>query len=422
MSGQRRRLLGATYPWIVVGLSFLTVGVAFGCRSSFAVFLVAIIEEFHWSRALTAGVLFLGALVWSLSAPFIGMLLDRLGPRVVFPVGSCIMALGFVISSTTHDILQFYIGMGIFMALGFAALPMSTHAIVISNWFVQRRGTAMGITAAGMGVGILVIVPWTQYLVSQVGWRRAYLVLAALLVGVIAPLNSILQRHRPEDVGLSPDSRAASTVAAPKSKDGTGWTLAQALQSYRFWTLALGMLTGAIPLHMILIHQVAAVVDAGFSKGLAASVLGLTGFFTSPSMILWGTTSDRIGREWAYTLGSLAMILGIIFLLYARDPSHIWMLYAYTVFFALGFASRQSLYPTIAADLFHGPNFGAINGALALFIGAGSGIGPWLGGYLFDLFGNYHIAFWVAIALAAISVILIWMDGPRQVKPMGRLV
>ncbi|MEK6600537.1 MAG: MFS transporter, partial [Candidatus Binatota bacterium] len=78
-------------------------------------------EEFHWSRALISGVLFLGALVWSLAAPFIGMLLDRFGPRVVFPAGSLIMALGFAVSSMTENILQFYIGMGILMALGFAS-------------------------------------------------------------------------------------------------------------------------------------------------------------------------------------------------------------------------------------------------------------------------------------------------------------
>jgi len=159
-------------------------------------------------------------------------------------------------------------------------------------------------------------------------------------------------------------------------------------------------------------------VDSGLSKTLAASVLGLTGFFTSPSMILWGSLSDRIGREWAYTYGSLSMIAGIMLLLSVQDPSQAWMLYAYTLFFALGFASRQALYPTIAADLFHGPHFGAINGALAFSIAAGSGLGPWLGGYLFDLFGNYEAAFWVANILAAISVALIWIAGPRQVKPV----
>ncbi|MCZ6561452.1 MAG: MFS transporter [Deltaproteobacteria bacterium] len=416
------RLIGRHYPWVVVGLSFLTVGVAFGCRASFAVFLIVIIQEFHWSRGATAGALLLGALVWSISAPFIGMLFDRYGPRVVLPAGSLIMAMGFLITSFTQTLLHFYIGIGVFMALGFAALPMSTHGIIISNWFVQKRGTAMGIVASGMGAGVLVIVPLSQVLISEMGWRQAYRMLALLLVVLITPLNLLFQRHRPEDVGLSPDSvtTPSTTRTARSISHENGWTLGRAVRSYRFWALAMGVFTGALPLHMILIHQVAAAVDAGFSKGLAAAALGLTGFFTSLGMILLGSTSDRIGREWAYTLGSLAMIFGVVLLLTARGPSQVWMLYSFALFFALGFASRQSLYPTIAADLFHGRHFGAINGTLVVFVGAASGMGPWLGGYLFDRFGNYNSAFWIANLLALLSVISIWIAGPSRVKRMAK--
>ena len=416
------RLVGRHYPWVVVGLSFLTVGVAFGCRASFAVFLIVIIQEFHWSRGATAGALLLGALVWSISAPFIGMLFDRYGPRVVLPAGSLIMAMGFLITSFTQTLLHFYIGIGVFMALGFAALPMSTHGIIISNWFVQKRGTAMGIVASGMGAGVLVIVPLSQVLISEMGWRQAYRMLALLLVVLITPLNLLFQRHRPEDVGLSPDSATtpSTTRTARSISHENGWTLRRAVRSFRFWALAMGVFTGALPLHMILIHQVAAAVDAGFSKGLAAAALGLTGFFTSLGMILLGSTSDRIGREWAYTLGSLAMILGVVLLLTARGPSQVWMLYSFALFFALGFASRQSLYPTIAADLFHGRHFGAINGTLVVFVGAASGMGPWLGGYLFDRFGNYNSAFWIANLLALLSVISIWIAGPSRVKRMAK--
>jgi MFS family permease len=416
------RLIGRHYSWVVVGLSFLTVGVAFGCRSSFAVFLVAVIQEFHWSRGATAGALLLGALVWSLSAPFIGMLFDRFGPRVVLPAGSLIMAMGFFVTSFTQTLLHFYIGIGILMALGFAALPMSTHGIIISNWFVQKRGTAMGIVASGMGAGVLIIVPLSQVFISEMGWRQAFRMLALLLVVLITPLNLLFQRHRPEDVGLSPDSGSTPPMARTASSTAheTGWTLGRAVRNFRFWALAMGVFTGALPLHMILIHQVAAAVDAGFSQGLAAAALGMTGFFTSLGMILLGSTSDRIGREWAYTLGSLAMILGVVLLLTARGPSQVWMLYSFTLLFALGFASRQSLYPTIAADLFHGRHFGAINGALVVFVGAATGIGPWLGGYLFDLSGNYMSAFWIANLLALLSVISIWIAGPSQARRMAK--
>jgi len=393
--------------------------VAFGCRSAFAVFFVAVLEEFGWSRGVTAGALLVAGATWMISGPLIGMLLDRFGPRLVFPAGALVFALGFVVTSTTETVARFYVGMGVLAAMGFGALPMTAQAVVISNWFVRRRGTAMGIVASGVGIGILGVVPLAQVLIGALGWRQACLALAALLAGVLVPLNVVFQRHRPEDIGLVPDSRAAP-AAGPRPRGDGGWTLARALRTARFWALALGMFAGAIPLHMILVHQVAAAVDAGFPKVLAASALGLTGFFTSPSMILWGAGSDRIGREWAYTLGSLAMIVGIGLLLFAEYPARAWMLYVFTVFFALGFASRQSLYPTIAADLFHGPHFGAINGVLALFVGAGSGVGPWLGGYLFDLWGSYAVAFALAVALALVSVVLIWTACARGVPNVLR--
>jgi sugar phosphate permease len=98
------RALQRYYPWVVIGIAFLTVGVAFGARNAFAVFLVAVIEEFHWSRGLVSGALMLGSVLWTLSAPLIGMLLDRLGPRIVLSGGAIIMAIGFVISGFADSI------------------------------------------------------------------------------------------------------------------------------------------------------------------------------------------------------------------------------------------------------------------------------------------------------------------------------
>ncbi|MEX0806293.1 MAG: MFS transporter [Candidatus Binatia bacterium] len=122
------RALQRYYPWVVIGIAFLTVGVAFGARNAFAVFLIAVIEEFNWSRGLASGALMLGSVMWTISAPVIGMLLDRLGPRIVLPSGAIIMAMGFVISGMAHSVAAYYVGMGIFMGVGFAALPMTSQA------------------------------------------------------------------------------------------------------------------------------------------------------------------------------------------------------------------------------------------------------------------------------------------------------
>jgi MFS family permease len=165
---------------------------------------------------------------------------------------------------------------------------------------------------------------------------------------------------------------------------------------------------------MVLIHQVAAVSDAGFSKELAALGLGLIGLFTAPSMIFMGLLADRIGRQWSYLLGSASLMVGTFLLMMITDAGRSWLFYAFPPFIAFGFSSRQSLYPTIAADLFHGKSFGAIIGAIALFIGAGAGIGPWLGGVIYDWTGSYYWAFCVAQALAFFSIAFIWMASSRN--------
>lgn len=411
------RALQRYYPWVVIGIAFLTVGVAFGARNAFAVFLVAVIEEFHWSRGLASGALMLGSVLWTMSAPLIGILLDRLGPRIVLPGGALIMATGFVISGFADSVLAFYLGMGVFMGVGFAALPMTSQATFLSNWFIRKRGMAIGAAASGIGFGILLVVPWTQWLIATYGWRAAYFALAGLLALVIAPLNYFFQRQRPEEMQLKPDfgePPAVKQVLRGRVATGVGPSLKEALRTWRFWSFAAGVLAGAIPLHMVLIHQVAAVSDAGFSKELAALGLGLIGLFTAPAMILMGLLADRIGRQKSYLLGSASLMIGIFLLMMLSAVERNWILYLFPPFIAVGFSSRQSLYPTIAADLFHGKSFGAIIGAISLFIGAGAGIGPWLGGALYDWTGTYREAFWLAQGTGLLSAIFIWIAGTRE--------
>ena len=414
------RALQRYYPWVVIGIAFLTVGVAFGARNAFAVFLVAVIEEFRWSRGLASGALMLGSLLWTLSAPMIGVLLDRFGPRIVLPGGAILMATGFVISGFADSIIAFYIGMGVFMGVGFAALPMTSQATFLSNWFIRKRGMAIGAAASGIGLGILLVVPWTQWLITSYGWRAAFFILAALLALVIAPLNYFFQRQRPEEMHLKPDFGESAPAARAKAASATGPSLKEALRTWRFWLFALGVLAGAIPLHMILIHQVAAVSDAGFSKELAAFGLGLIGLFTAPAMIGMGLLADRIGRQLSYLLGSSSLMIGIFLLMLIDAAGSGWLYYLFPPFIAFGFSSRQSLYPTIAADLFHGKSFGAIIGVVSLFIGVGAGIGPWLGGLLHDWTGGYREAFWVAQATAFASVLFIWIAARARSEPFPK--
>ena len=139
------------YPWVVIGIAFLTVAVAFGTRNAFAVFLVAVIEEFRWSRGLASGALMLGSVMWTLSAPVIGILLDRLGPRIVLPGGALVMATGFVISGLAHSLVAFYIGMGVFMGVGFAGPVLAPAVLTALPSVAERRNTGNPTCSEGLG-------------------------------------------------------------------------------------------------------------------------------------------------------------------------------------------------------------------------------------------------------------------------------
>ncbi len=309
-----RDALQRYYPWVVIAISFLTVGVAFGARNAFAVFLIAVVEEFHWSRGLASGAIMVGSIVWTLGAPLIGMLLDRYGPRPVLACGALTMAAGFVVSGFARGVAEFYLGMGVLVGIGFAALPMTSQATFLSNWFVRRRGMAIGAAAAGIGLGILAVVPLTQRLTAAYGWRNAYFILAAVLALGVAPLNYFFQRRAPQDMGLLPDFGEVAGGAGAHGAVIGGPTLREALKTWRFWIFSAGVLAGAIPLHLVLIHQVAAVNDAGFSREVAALALGAIGLFTAPAMVIMGFLADRIGSRRAYLLGSASLIAGMLLL------------------------------------------------------------------------------------------------------------
>ncbi|HZU07585.1 MAG TPA: MFS transporter [Chloroflexota bacterium] len=403
------------YGWTVVAVAFLTVAVALGTRAAFGVLLVALVDAFGWGRGLTAGAIALNSLLWAASAAPLGALLDRWGPRRVFAGAAVLAGLGLVLAALAHEPWQLYLGMGVLAGIGFAPLQVNSQGVIIANWFVRRRGLAGGLVAAGVGVGTLVLAPFTQWVVGQAGWQAAFLMLAALLILGVAPLNAVLQRHRPEDCGLRPDGEREPAAPRPAGLPGrvAGPSVREALTRCRFWALAASFLLGAVPLQFLLAHGVAYLVDVGFSRELAATVLGLSGAGTIGAMLLWGYVADRWGGEWAYTAGSLAL-MSSIGLLYLVAPGREGLLALYAVLFALGFASRQGLHAFMAAALAQGRSLGALMGILATHVAVGSAIGPALGGWVFDHTGSYQPAFALALASAAVAVGCVWLAAPRR--------
>ncbi|GAH36067.1 unnamed protein product, partial [marine sediment metagenome] len=141
---------------------------------------------------------------------------------------------------------------------------------------------------------------------------------------------------------------------------------------------------------------------------------GLVGF-TMMIGNLSGFISDRIGREVTYTVATIGIIIGVCALMLAT-PSLPWLLYLYVIFFGIFFGVGTPTVCSSLADLFSGKHYGAINGFLILGFGIGGAIGPWLGGYIFDVRGSYTLAFLAVIVAQGLSCIFIWLAAPRRVR------
>jgi MFS family permease len=241
------------------------------------------------------------------------------------------------------------------------------------------------------------------------------------------PLTILVVRYHPREKGLTPDGivepegqSPAISEWAPRIIDeawaAVDWTLPKAARTGRFWLLCLSTFSvWGVMMHTVVAHHVAFAMDLGYSRTYASSVLSLIGVLFACGSLA-GIISDRIGREITMTIATLIGLSGISILMVMRDTTHPWMLhyYATTLGFCIGMGS-----PTITAsitDIFQGPKVGAVIGFIWFCFAVGGFIGPWLGGWIFELTEGYLLAFVVAIVLNALGCASIWWAAPRNVR------
>ncbi|MEM7126623.1 MAG: MFS transporter [Chloroflexota bacterium] len=419
------------YGWVIVFVCFVSIFSVFGVRLSFGVFFDALTRDtqFNWSRAQTASVFSTVMIIFALTSTPAGWALDRFGPRRVFTVGALLVGTGLIMVSRMNSLAEFILYYGIWTGLGITILGLSIQAATISRWFdrLGRRGLAIGLAFSGTGVGILLMAPLVERLIAFYDWRMAFLALAAIMLFFNLPVLLLLMRNHPREVGLYPDgaehlltpkhsapSLSQTKTISDSSRNPTStaeeksWTFAQAFRTRLFWIIMLAGACSLFTLRMITVHQVAHLVDQGFSRFTAATVTGSTGLITAGAFIIFGQLSDRIGRGRAFYIGAVAQLIALFILINLNAEMLNITLYVYALFWGIGEGSRSGLLTAIASDTFPGSAQGTIIGALGAFFGVGSAIGSWLGGFVFDQVGQYDVAFWTAFTCTIVATLSIY--------------
>jgi len=412
------------YGWVIVAVAFITMGVGVNARTAFSLLFPAILQEFGWDRGLTAGAFSFGFLTSAALSPFIGRVVDRRGPRLVIESGVVVLAIGLFLGTAVSRPWHLYLALGMLVGTGGNCLGYTAHALFLPNWFVRQRGLALSVAFSGVGAGSIVVLPWLQTIIGNYGWRAACWTMAIVVLVTLAPLNLLLHR-RPEDVGLTPDGdhdvdvgRAGATSAnvVDAAWAAVDWTLARAMRTSRFWWIAAGYSAAMFAWYAVQVHQTKYLMEIGFRPTEAAWALGFVSLVAIPGQIGLGHLSDRIGREWIWTVGCAGFAgcyVALLVLAHAPTTTLLWFM---AVLQGMIGYSLTSVIGAIPAEIFEGRHYGTIFGTLTFAAIGGGAVGPWATGFLHDRFGNYTVAFCFAIACCILSATAIWLAAPREVR------
>jgi MFS family permease len=414
------------YGWIIVGITVVSMILIYGIRHSFSIFFPPILGEFGWRRGSTAIMLSLNVLIYGFLAPVAGSLGDRWKPRRVMPIGITILCLATASCAFAKELWHFYLLFGVLMPIGSAFSGWPLLGPALANWFAKRRGLVLGLGHMGGGLSFAYGV-FADFAISHLGWRYAYLVLAGTLVAFALPLVRFFH-YRPEDMGLRPfgatgvsgvegTRQGPAAVANGLSRD---WTLGHAMRTYQLWFLVLSyLLYWGIGNYLVLAHQVKFAEDAGYSSVFSASIFGLFGIFMVAGQIS-AFVSDRIGREKTITLAAILSAGALVALASVKDTSQPLLLYVHAICFGYGAGLYSPTIVACTADIFHGRHFGGIAALLLTGMGIGGAIGPWLGGYLYDISGSYNSAFVLCMVCFGLASMAVWIAAPRNAaRPSG---
>ncbi len=446
------------YGWVVFVLSLGNLTVEGGTKNSEAVFFNALKESFGRSATYTSAVFSTAGFIGALAAPFLGILLDRWGARVLFPLAGLLILFGWVASSFVTDLWQMFFLYAIFAGIGHTAISSFSMTATLAPWFPQTRGRMLGLADSGNPIGQAIFAPLAALLTNVLGWRGAFRIYGVIFAVMIVLPNGLLQRRppvtasdaqpepvrsepaapMPESESLEPKMPERETperetpereTPEPAARSSTrlpamgSASLGGVVHDPAMWLLVLTRIAGAVGVQMIRVHLVTFFVLAGYSAQTAANTLGGVGLVSLFARPLVGMATDRWGRESVYTAGMSITAGSVLLIIWLGDGITLWPLALYVGLAGVTDGISGLIVGAKAADLFPTESLGTVMGFVEMGRGGAIFLGPIIAGIMFDLQGDYIQAFILSASFSFLSIITMWVAdfiGRRRRAPAAQ--
>ena len=396
------------YAWVILFVLFLGLIASFGMRISFGAYIGPWEEEFSITgRTVVSSIPMLGLVFYGMAQPFVGRLNDRFGKSIVPTVSFFLFGASLLLTSRATQIWQVYLTFGVGFFFGTAGCSNTIASAIIRNWFVEKRGFAIGLVTTGLAVGQLILVPVNLFVIERIGWRDTMAILSIILMILIGPLFIFVLRSKPDEKGMKPygyvETDRENAAGGP---DGSvSFLPIKGIFKMRaFWMLSIpSFVCGFTDVGLVNSHLIPIYREMGVSTGNMALSISLIATFNIVGSIVSGHFSDHFSRKKQLALIYSIRAVTYIFFIAIQQP---WFIFPFAI--AYGISEMASIAPTHSSvfSLFDKFSVGVVLGIVSVSHQIGGSIGSLIPGVLYDMTGSYNSVMILSVAMLIAAALL----------------
>ena len=404
------------FGWSIVGFTFMTQFTVGSMFYTYGVLQKPLSQALEADRFAVSLAFSLQTLLVAAISPWVGKLILRTPIRKLLAIGVAALVVGFVAFGQVRHLWHLYMAFGLVLALASTLVgPLPSNAM-IANWFVKRRGTALGISQLGISISGAVMVPVVSWLVETQGWRWAVTSMGLGLGAVLIPLVWKVAVFRPEDKGLLPDGQRVAEQVDGRIEPASMWTFSRALRDRRIWLLVAIVGPSFFGIGAVLLALHAHFTDLGLSAAQASSVVAVATLMAALAKPLFGVLADVLNQRLLMAVALAAQIAGLLMIVMLANPAGLMVA---AVFYGLGYGAGMPMWTIFIGTLFGRADFARVMGLMTPLTTPFTLFGFPFASRVFDATGSYQSAFVTVVAgllLSMVAVGLLRLPEPSDAR------